>query len=165
MNLKHVNSGVPASLTSRRRRKAVRAVAIASTVSTIHHRIAAGLAVAIGFALMAGQALAQATPSTAGIGSQTQNMSQELSTTGGFVGSTAMYVASLACFVGGVWALWQSRQEQNRTPGKVGMGLAGIALCGLFATGGVWINKASNTASGGNSTISSTSGAVTFGAQ
>ena len=43
------------------------------------------------------------------------------------------------------------------------MGVAGIVLCGLFATGGVWIGKAANTASGGNASVSSTSQAVTFG--
>ncbi|RYF04865.1 MAG: hypothetical protein EOO40_10805, partial [Deltaproteobacteria bacterium] len=37
-------------------------------------------------------------------------MAQEASTAGGFVASTAMYVAALICFVGGVWSLWQSRQ-------------------------------------------------------
>lgn len=108
-------------------------------------------------------ALAQATPSTSGIGAQTQNMAQEASTTGGFVGSTAMYIAALICLIGGAWALWQSRQAQNREGGKVAMGVAGIVLCGLFATGGVWIGKAANTASGGNASVSSTSQAVTFG--
>ena len=42
--------------------------------------------------------------------------------------------------------------------------IAGLALCGLFATAGVWINKASITASGGNATITATPGMVHFGA-
>lgn len=111
------------------------------------------------------QALAQAaTPSTAGIGAQMQNMAQEGSTTGGFIGSTAMYTCALICLLGGAWALWQSRQPQNREGGKVAMGMAGLVLCGLFAAGGTWINKASNTTSGGNASITSTAGVVTFGA-
>jgi len=114
---------------------------------------------------LVGQALAQAaTPSTAGIGAQMQNMAQEGSTTGGFVGSMAMYGAALICLIGGAWALWQSRQPQNREGGKVAMGMAGLVLCGLFAAGGTWINKASNTTSGANASISSTAGVVTFGA-
>ena len=162
MNLNHFTSGGPAPFAARfAHQPLIRAVL--PSLSRIRTRTTGGATMALGLILVAGHAMAQATPSTAGIGTQAQNMSQELSTTGGFVGSTLMYVAALACFVGGVWALWQSRQEQNRSPGKVGMGLAGIALCGLFATGGVWINKAANTASGGNSTITSTAGAVTFG--
>jgi hypothetical protein len=112
-----------------------------------------------------GQAFAQAaTPSTAGTGAQVQQMAQEGSTTGGFVGSTAMYVCALICMVGGAWALWQSRQPQNRESGRVAMGLAGLVLAGLFATGGSWINKAANSTSGANATITSTSGTVAFGA-
>ena len=122
--------------------------------------LAAGVLASV---LLAGQAFAQAaTPSTAGIGAQVQQMAQEGSTTGGFVGSTAMYGAALICMVGGAWALWQSRQPQNRESGRVAMGLAGLVLAGLFATGGTWINKAANSTSGGNSTISSTAGTVTF---
>jgi hypothetical protein len=113
---------------------------------------------------LAGHAFAQAaTPSTAGIGAQVQQMAQEGSTTGGFVGSTAMYGAALICMVGGAWALWQSRQPQNRESGRVAMGLAGLVLAGLFATGGTWINKAANSTSGANATISSTAGTVSFG--
>lgn len=119
---------------------------------------------ALGSIVLVGHAFAQAaTPSTAGIGAQVQQMAQEGSTTGGFVGSMAMYGAALICMVGGAWALWQSRQPQNRESGRVAMGMAGLVLAGLFATGGTWINKAANTASGANSTISSTAGTVTFG--
>lgn len=139
------------------------AVAQLSLYTRNRSAITGGLAFAAAAAFSTAHALAQATPSPDGIGAQIQNMAQEGSTTGGFVGSTAMYVAGLICFVGAVWALWQSRQAQNREGGKVAMGAAGLVLCGLFVTGGVWINKAANTASGGTATISSTSSAVTFG--
>lgn len=98
-----------------------------------------------------------------GIGAQVQSMAQEASTTGGNVGSMAMYVAALVCLVGGAWALWQSRQPQNREGGKVAMGLAGLVLCGLFATGGVWIGKSAQSASGGAATVTGTNAVVTFG--
>lgn len=115
--------------------------------------------------LMAGAAIlftgtAYAQSST--IGSQVGTMAQEATTAGGNLGSMAMYVAALICLVGGAWALWQSRQPQNREGGKVAMGLAGIVLCGLFATGGVWIGKAAQTASGGSATVSGTNSVVTF---
>ncbi|PZQ20185.1 MAG: hypothetical protein DI562_22135 [Stenotrophomonas acidaminiphila] len=115
--------------------------------------------------LMAGAAIlftgtAYAQSST--IGSQVGTMAQEATTAGGNLGSMAMYVAALICLVGGAWALWQSRQPQNREGGKVAMGLAGIVLCGLFATGGVWIGKAAQTASGGAATITGTNAPVTF---
>ena len=93
---------------------------------------------------------------------QVGTMAQEAATAGGNLGSMAMYVAALICLIGGAWALWQSRQPQNREGGKVAMGLAGIVLCGLFATGGVWIGKAAQTASGGAATISGTNSVVTF---
>ena len=168
MNLSHNNSVVPAAVMPRRMRqhRAVgrpgTAIAIGGRTS-FRHAAAGFVSSGLGMMLLAGHALAQATPSTSGIGAQAQNMAQETSTTGGFIGMTAMYVAALICFVGGVWALWQSRQAQNREGGKVAMGIAGLALCGLFATGGVWINKAANSASGGNASVTSTSGAVTFG--
>jgi hypothetical protein len=115
--------------------------------------------------LTAARAFAQtATPSTSGIGAQLQQIAQEGSTTGGYLGSTAMYIAALICMIGGAWALWQSRLPQNRESGRVAMGVAGLVLAGLFATGGTWINKAANTASGGNATVNSTAGVVTFGA-
>lgn len=113
-------------------------------------------AAAVGLAVLAEPAFAQT------LGQQVQAMAQEASTTGGFVGSTAMYVAALICFIAGVWALWQSRQPENRESGRVAMGLAGLVLTGLFVTGGVWINKAANTTSGGNATVSSQAGIVTF---
>ncbi|WP_367615992.1 hypothetical protein [Plastoroseomonas hellenica] len=120
----------------------------------------------LGAATAAVALLAQASAfaqSANGIGAQVQSMAQEASTTGGNVGSMAMYVAALVCLIGGAWALWQSRQPQNREGGKVAMGLAGLVLCGLFATGGVWIGKSAQTASGGAATVAGTNAMVTFG--
>ncbi len=105
-------------------------------------------------------AFAQAAGNT--IGGQVQAMATEFSTAGGFAGSTAMYVAALVCFIGGVWYLWQSRQPENRESGKVAAGLAGLVLTGLFVAGGAWINKAAQTTSGGAATISSQAAVVTF---
>lgn len=103
-----------------------------------------------------GPALAQT------IGEQIGTMAQEGSTAGGLVGSTAMYLAALLCLVGGAWALWQSRQPNQRDGGMVGKGIAGLVLCGLFAAGGTWINMAAQTTSGGAATISDQAAAVTF---
>ena len=97
-----------------------------------------------------------------GIGAQVQAIAQEFSTAGGFGASTAMNVGALICFVAGAWYLWQSRQPENRESGKVAAGVAGLVLTGLLVTGGNWIQKAANTASGANATISDTAAAVTF---
>jgi drug/metabolite transporter superfamily protein YnfA len=72
-------------------------------------------------------------------------------------------MAAAICFLFGGWALWQSRQPQNRETGHVGKAIAGLALCGLFATMGVWVNKAAITASGGNATINNSPAMVQFG--
>jgi hypothetical protein len=96
------------------------------------------------------------------IGAQVQTMAQEFSTAGGFAASTAMYVGALICFVAGAWFLWQSRQPENRESGKVAAGVAGLVLTGLLVTGGAWINKAAETATGTAASISSTAGVVTF---
>lgn len=127
-------------------------------IITIASFAKAGLAVAsLGLVVaLSGPAGAQS------IGQQIQATAQEMSTAGGFAASTAMYVGALICFLGGAWALWKSRQPENRESGNVGMGLAGLVLAGLFVTGGVWINKAAQTASGGAATISSQSGVVNF---
>lgn len=126
------------------------------------------VAFAIGFgtALLAhaGDALAQATAPTGGLGAQVNAISSETIAAGGEAGGMAMYIAALICFIGGVWALWQSRMPQNRENGRVAMGVAGLVLCGLFATGGVWINKAAVTASGGAATINNTPASVSFSA-
>ena len=155
MNINHNNSSVPAGVQPR---------GLRHPSARMRHLAAGFVSAGLTSLALISHAFAQAaTPSTAGIGAQMQQMAQEGSTTGGFIGSMAMYGAALICMVGGAWALWQSRQPQNREGGRVGMGLAGLVLAGLFATGGTWINKAANSASGGNSTVSSTSGAVTFG--
>ena len=90
-------------------------------------------------------------------------MSSEAINSGSTGFGMACYVAATVCFFFGVWAAWQSRQPQNRESGHVGRAVAGLALCGLFATGGVWINKAAISASGSAATINNTPGMVTFG--
>jgi len=114
--------------------------------------------------LTAGQALAQATSPAGGIGAQLNTISAEAINSGGTAGGMAMYILAIVCFIAGVWAIWQSRQPQNRESGRLAMGVAGIVLCGLFATGGVWINKAAVSASGGTATVNNTAQTVTFGA-
>lgn len=128
-------------------------------------RIGAGLSSILSAFFIAGHAFAQAAAAgdNTTIGGQITNMATEGANAGSAVGAFAMYGAALLCFVGGVWALWQSRQAQNRESGKVAMGLAGVVLCGLFAAGGVWINKAANTTSGGNATQQQDTGKVQFG--
>jgi hypothetical protein len=118
-------------------------------------------ALALGGALMASaSAFAQAAGGT--IGAQIGTMAQEFSTAGGTAASSAMYVGALITFVAGAWFLWQSRQPENREAGKVAAGAAGLVLTGLLVTGGAWINKAAETATGTAASISSTAGVVTF---
>ena len=118
-------------------------------------------ALALGGGLMASaSAFAQAAGGT--IGAQVDTMAQEFSTAGGTAASTAMYVGALITFVFGAWYLWQSRQPENRETGKVAAGVAGLVLTGLLVTGGAWINKAAQTATGSAASISSTAGVVTF---
>jgi hypothetical protein len=132
------------------------------TVSAVISRHGASLLAAttglVASAVLPGNAFAQQST----IGAQLGTMAQEASTAGGTLASTAMYVAALVCFIGGVWSLWQSRQPQNRESGRVAMGLAGLVLCGLFVTGGSWINKAAQTATGTAASITSTAGVVSF---
>lgn len=165
MNLTTHPQTVPAAAVPRGLCLAIgRGRSFSAAAATSPLRLALG-ATAASLAL-AGHALAQGaagTPSTAGIGAQIANMAQEGSNAAGNTGSMAMYAAALICLIGGAWALWQSRQPQNRESGRVAMGAAGLVLCGLFAAGGVWINKAANTTSGGNATVTSTAGLVTFG--
>jgi hypothetical protein len=113
-----------------------------------------------GMLIASAEAFAQATGGT--IGAQIQTMAQEFSTAGGFAASTAMYVGALITFVAGAWFLWQSRQPENREAGRVAAGVAGLVLTGLLITGGAWINKAAETATGTAASISSTAGVVTF---
>jgi hypothetical protein len=122
---------------------------------------AATLALGFGFA---GHALAAGASSPTGsLGEQLNTMSSEAINSGSTAFGGACYLAAALCFGFGVWALWQSRQPQNRETGHVGRGLAGLVLCGLFATAGVWINKAAITASGAGATINDTPAMVQFG--
>lgn len=120
------------------------------------------LAVGGGFAFV-GHAMAQATSPTGGLGAQLNTMSSEAVNSGGEAFGMACYLAAAVCFGFGVWALWQSRQPQNRESGHIGRGIAGLVLCGLFATAGVWINKASISASGAAATVNTTPQMVQFG--
>ncbi len=122
---------------------------------------AAAVSGGLGFA---GRALAQAASPAGGIGAQMNLMSGEAVNAGGTAFSMGCYLAAAVCFFFGVWAAWQSRQPQNRETGHVGRALAGLVLCGLFASAGVWINKASITASGGAATVTDNPAMVQFGA-
>ena len=119
-----------------------------------------GMAVGLAFA---GHAMAQATAPTGGLGAQLNTMSSEATNSGSLFFAMACYLGAAICFGFGVWALWQSRQPQNRESGHIARGLAGLVLCGLFATAGVWINKAAVSASGGNATVNTTPQMVQFG--
>jgi hypothetical protein len=110
-----------------------------------------------------GHAFAQATSPANGIGAQLNLMSGEAINSGSTAFGAACYLAATICFGLGVWALWQSRQPQNREAGHIGKGVAGLVLCGLFAAGGVWINKAAVSASGGSATINDNAAMVQFG--
>lgn len=136
MNIILLNKAVPARAVPRRLRLAV----------------AAGLA-GIGSLALSGTAFAQAASPTGGIGAQLNLMSGEAIDSGGTAAGMAMYGAALVVFIGACWALWKSRQPQNRESGYVGMGLAGLVLCGLFATGGTWINKAAMSTGGVAATV------------
>ncbi len=101
---------------------------------------------------------------TGGIGAQMNLLSSEAINAGSEGFGMACYLAATVCFGLGAWALWQSRQPQNRETGHIGKGIAGLVLCGLFATAGVWINKAAVSASGGAATINDSPAMVQFGA-
>lgn len=124
-------------------------------------RFVAAVAVSAAIVGLAGTTTGYAAGGTT-LGAQAQNIATEFSSAGGFIGSTAMYVAALICFIAGVWFLWQSRMPENRESGKVAAGLTGLVLTGLFAAGGSWIGKASQTTTGGASSITSTAGVITF---
>jgi hypothetical protein len=117
----------------------------------------------LGFAWV-GHALAQtATSPAGGIGAQLNTMSGEAINSGSTAFGMGCYLAAAVCFIAGSWALWQSRQPQHREAGYVARGMAGLVLCGLLATAGVWINKAAISASGGNATITDNPNMVQFG--
>jgi hypothetical protein len=126
----------------------------------VSQRAALGASVLGGALVASASAFAQAAGGT--IGAQIGTMAQEFSTAGGTAASTAMYVGALITFVAGAWFLWQSRQPENREAGKVAAGAAGLVLTGLLVTGGAWINKAAETATGTAASISSTASVVTF---
>ena len=156
MNIKHSNSIVPAAL-QRRSFQLNRRTSLTA--------LKTGLVSAAGTMLMAAHAMAQATASTNGIGVPgAEHGAGGFSTTSGFVASTAMYGGALICFVAGLRGRC-GRPVSRRTVRAAGSAWAspGLVLCGLLVSGGAWINKAANTASGGNASITGTSGVVTFG--
>jgi hypothetical protein len=153
VNLSFHNKRVPAGLARPHRRTVLRSRVLAIS--------AAGVS---GVLVFAGQALAQASSPAGGIGAQMNLMSGEAVNAGGTAFSMGCYIAATVCFFFGVWAAWQSRQPQNRETGYVGRALAGLVLCGLFASAGVWINKASITASGGAATVTDNPQMMQFGA-
>jgi hypothetical protein len=124
---------------------------------------AAVIGLGLGFVFV-GHAFAAAASPAGGIGAQLNTMSGEAINAGGTGFGMAAYIAAALCFIAGAWALWQSRQPQNRESGHVARGVAGLVLCGLLATAGVWINKAAVSASGGNATINDNPAMVQFGA-
>ena len=87
------------------------------------------LAMAAGLAF-AGTAMAQATSPTGGLGAQLNTMSSEATNSGSLLFAMACYLGAALCFGFGVWALWQSRQPQNRESGHIARGIAGLVLCG-----------------------------------
>lgn len=143
---------------SRRSARALRRALRASTALASRIGVAAVVAGAAPAA-----AFAQATAPAGGIGAQLNSMSSEAISAGGTLGEAAMYVAAIVCFVGGAWALWTSRQEHHRGGNRVGMGIAGLVLAGLFASGPTWIGKAAVTTSGAAASVTDTPGTIQFG--
>lgn len=115
-----------------------------------------------GSALAVSAAFAQAASPTGGLGAQLNLMSSEAIDSGGTALGMVAYICALLCFVGGVWALWQSRQPQNRESGRIAMGAAGLVLCGLFVMMPQWINKAAHTTAGADASINNTPAQVRF---
>lgn len=118
----------------------------------------AGSLMAVGRALAAGTAASN----TGTLGAQLNTMSSEAIDSGGTALGMACYIAAMLCFVGGAWALWQSRQPQNRESGRVAMGAAGLALCGLFVMMPQWVNKSAHTAGGADASINNSPAQVQF---
>lgn len=145
MNIILLNKAVPVRAVPRRLRLAA----------------SAGLA-SVGSLALSGGAFAQAASPAGGIGAQLNLLSGEAIDSGGTAAGMAMYAAALVVFIGAGWALWKSRQPQNRESGYVGMGIAGLVLCGLFATGGTWINKAAMSTGGVAATVTNQPKVVAF---
>ena len=135
-----------------------------TTLKQLQHRTLGALAFTSALALSFAPALAAGpTVTSGGTGEQVNKMAAEAMNTGGTIFGMGCYLAAALCFIAGVWAIWASRQPQNRESGYVARGVAGLVLCGLFVTGGAWINRASATAGAGTTTIDgSSSSMVTF---
>lgn len=157
MNLTFLNTSQPVRALPRRLRQAV-------SIRRLRQTITGSLATASMLVLSAAAFAQGTTPTspTGGIGEQLNLLSGEAINSGGTAGGMAMYGAALMTFIAGVWAIWKSRQPQNREGGHMAMGVAGLVLCGLFATGGTWINKAAHSASGGAATANGTAQVVQF---
>ena len=107
-------------------------------------------------------AFAQATSTAGSLGAQMNTMSSEAIDSGGTALGMVCYIAAMLCFVGGAWALWQSRQPQNRESGYVSKGAAGLVLCGLLVMMPQWVNKSAHTVAGADATINNTPAQVKF---
>jgi len=138
-----------------------KAVPVQAVPRRLRLAAAAGLA-GVGSLALSGAAFAQAASPAGGIGAQLNLLSGEAIDSGGTAAGMAMYAAALVVFIGAGWALWKSRQPQNRESGYVGMGIAGLVLCGLFATGGTWINKAAMSTGGVAATVTNQPKVVAF---
>lgn len=125
-------------------------------------RLAAGGTTFFGTLLVTSAAFAQAAAPAGGIGEQLNLMSGEAINSGGTAANMAMYGAALITFIFGVWSIWKSRQPQNREGGHMAMGIAGLVLCGLFASGPTWIGKAAITTGGAAATVSNAATVVKF---
>lgn len=124
--------------------------------------LATGGTTFFGALLMTSMAIAQTTAPAGGIGEQLNLMSGEAISAGGTGANMAMYGAALITFILGVWSIWKSRQPQNREGGHLAMGIAGLVLCGLFASGPTWIGKAAMTTGGTAATVSNAATVVKF---
>ncbi len=124
--------------------------------------LATGGTTFLGTLLMASMAVAQTTSPAGGIGEQLNLMSGEAISAGGTGANMAMYGAALITFILGVWSIWKSRQPQNREGGHLAMGVAGLVLCGLFASGPTWIGKAAMSTGGTAATVSNAATVVKF---
>ena len=125
--------------------------------------VAFGLAAVFGLAGHAMAAGAVPVSPAGGLGAQINLLSGEGINAGSTGFGALCYIAATLCFFGGSWALWSSRQPQNRESGHAMRGVAGLVLCGLFATAGVWINKSAISASGAAATVNDNVGMVQFG--
>ncbi len=135
-----------------------------TTLKQLQQRTLGALAFTSAMALSLAPAFAAGpTVTPGGTGQQINTMAGEAMNTGGTIFGAGCYLAAALCFIMGVWAIWASRQPQNRESGYVARGVAGLVLCGLFVTGGAWIDRASKTAGAGTTTIDgSSSSMVTF---